>query len=400
MANTLIIITSFSLMIWLYLLIFRGRFWLSNQKIFSEEISLTNYPSVCAVIPARNEADVLPISLKSLLDQDYLGDFKIIIVDDQSSDGTAEVAHKLAIDFHKTDQLTVILGQPLASGWSGKLWTMKQGVEYIKEQNLQPDYILFTDADIKHHQTNLRELVGKSQQENLALTSLMVWLRCQSIWEQFLIPAFVFFFQKLYPFSWVNNPHHKMAAAAGGCILIRQDVLEQVGGLEIVRQALIDDCSLAAAVQSKLQKISENSPQGMWLGLSEKTCSIRPYNSLKTIWNMVARTAYTQLSHSPLLLIGTIIGLTLVYIVPPVSLIWGLVVGNRLITSLGGITWLLMSISYLPTLWLYKTSSLWSISLPVIAFLYLLMTIDSALRHWRGKGGRWKGRVYSVDNLS
>ncbi|BBA79628.1 hopene-associated glycosyltransferase HpnB [cyanobacterium endosymbiont of Rhopalodia gibberula] len=382
------------------MLLFRGKFWLSDQRIDPKEISLTTYPSVCAVIPARNEADVLPVSLRSLLNQDYLGDFKVILVDDQSDDGTAEIAYKLATTFRKTDQLTVISGQPLSSGWSGKLWAMEQGIKYIKEQNLHPDYILFTDADIEHHQTNLRELVGKSQQENLALTSLMVQLRCQSIWEQFLIPAFIFFFEKLYPFLWVNDPHHKMAAAAGGCILIRQDILEQVGGLEIVRQALIDDCSLAAAVKSKLQDISDNPPQGIWLGLSEKTCSLRPYDSLQTIWDMVARTAYTQLNHSLLFLIGTVVGLTLIYIVPPVSLIWGLTVGNRLITGLGGITWLLMSISYLPTLRLYKTSLLWSISLPAISFFYLLMTIDSALRHLRGKGGRWKGRVYSVDHSS
>ncbi|XTZ20850.1 MAG: glycosyltransferase [cyanobacterium endosymbiont of Rhopalodia fuxianensis] len=402
MENTLIItiITILSLMIWLYLLLFRGNFWLSNQKIDPEKISLTTYPSFCVVIPARNEADVLPVSLKSLLNQDYLGDFKIILVDDQSDDGTAEIAYKLATIFNKTDRLTVISGELLSSGWSGKLWAMEQGIKYIKEHNLHPDYILFTDADIEHHQTNLRELVGKSQEENLALTSLMVRLRCQSIWEKFLIPAFVFFFEKLYPFSWVNDPHHKMAAAAGGCILIRQDILEQMGGLEIVRQALIDDCSLAAAVKSKLQDISENPPQGIWLGLSEKTCSLRPYDSLETIWDMVARTAYTQLNYSPLLLIGTVIGLTLIYIVPPVILIWGLVVGNRLITSLGGITWLLMSISYLPTLRLYKTSLLWSISLPAISFFYLLMTMDSALRHWRGKGGHWKGRVYSIEHLS
>ncbi len=400
MDNSLIIIASVSLIIWLYLLLFRGQFWRSNHKIDPEEISLTTYPSVCAVIPARNEADVLPISLKSLLNQDYSGDFQIILVDDQSDDGTEEVAQELAINCHQTERLTVISGQPLPPGWSGKLWAMEQGIAYIKEKNLQSDYILFTDADIEHHQTNLRELVGKSQQENLAMTSLMVSLRCQSIWEQFLIPAFVFFFEKLYPFSWVNNPNHKMAAAAGGCILIRLNILEQVGGLEIVRQALIDDCSLAAAVKSKLQETPENTPQGIWLGLSEKTRSLRPYDSLKSIWNMVARTAYTQLNYSPLLLLGTIMGLTLVYLVPPISLIWGLVMGKGLIASLGGITWLLMAISYLPTLFLYKTSPLWSISLPAIALLYLLMTLDSSLRHWRGKGGGWKGRVYSVDNLS
>ncbi|HAC63921.1 MAG TPA: glycosyl transferase family 2 [Cyanothece sp. UBA12306] len=379
---------------WLYLLLFRGGFWLSNQKIELQETPSNIHPSVYAVIPARNEADVLPISLKSLLNQDYFGKFTIILVDDQSNDGTGEVAQKIAENCHQSERLIVISGQPLPKGWSGKLWAMEQGIKYIKEHNCQPEYLLFTDADIEHHQSNLRELVTKSQQENLALTSLMVWLRCQSIWEQFLIPAFVFFFEKLYPFSWVNDAKNKMAAAAGGCILIRRDILEEVGGLEIVRQALIDDCSLAAAVKSKLQENSDNT-QGIWLGLTEKTRSLRPYDSLDTIWNMVARTAYTQLNYSPLLLMGTVIGLTLVYLIPVFSLILGLIIGNNLIAGLGVITWLLMAMAYLPTLILYQTSPLWSLTLPVIAFFYLLMTLDSAIRHWQGKGGGWKGRVYT-----
>ncbi|CCQ49707.1 glycosyltransferase [Crocosphaera watsonii WH 8501] len=394
MLNILTIIVSLSLVIWIYLLLFRGKFWLSNQRINEQLQPLTQYPSVCAVIPARNEADVLPISLKSLLNQDYPGNLSIILVDDQSDDNTGNVAQEIANNCQKSQQLQVISGQPLAEGWSGKLWAMKQGIEQANKLDNKPDYLLLTDADIEHHDSNLKELVKQAEIEKLAMTSLMVKLRCDSFWEQFLIPAFVFFFEKLYPFSWVNNPKNKMAAAAGGCILIRRQILEEIGGIEVVKQALIDDCSLAAAVKAKLQEDRQNIKQGIWLGLSEKTLSLRPYENLDSIWNMVARTAYTQLNYSPLLLIGTLLGLTIVYLVAPIGLIMGLIIQNTVMTILGGITWLLMSISYLPTLKLYQCSLLWSLTLPLIGLLYGLMTLDSAWRHWRGKGGGWKGRVY------
>ena len=394
MLNILTIIVSLSLVIWIYLLLFRGKFWLSNQRINEQLQPLTQYPSVCAVIPARNEADVLPISLKSLLNQDYPGNLFIILVDDQSDDNTGNVAQEIANNCQKSQQLQVISGQPLAEGWSGKLWAMKQGIEQANKLDNKPDYLLLTDADIEHHDSNLKELVKQAEIEKLAMTSLMVKLRCDSFWEQFLIPAFVFFFEKLYPFSWVNNPKNKMAAAAGGCILIRRQILEEIGGIEVVKQALIDDCSLAAAVKAKLQEDRQNIKQGIWLGLSEKTLSLRPYENLDSIWNMVARTAYTQLNYSPLLLIGTLLGLTIVYLVAPIGLIMGLIFQNTVMTILGGITWLLMSISYLPTLKLYQCSLLWSLTLPLIGLLYGLMTLDSAWRHWRGKGGGWKGRVY------
>ena len=394
MLNILTIIVSLSLVIWIYLLLFRGKFWLSNQRINEQLQPLTQYPSVCAVIPARNEADVLPISLKSLLNQDYPGNLFIILVDDQSDDNTGNVAQEIANNCQKSQQLQVISGQPLAEGWSGKLWAMKQGIEQANKLDNKPDYLLLTDADIEHHDSNLKELVKQAEIEKLAMTSLMVKLRCDSFWEQFLIPAFVFFFEKLYPFSWVNNPKNKMAAAAGGCILIRLQILEEIGGIEVVKQALIDDCSLAAAVKAKLQEDRQNIKQGIWLGLSEKTLSLRPYENLDSIWNMVARTAYTQLNYSPLLLIGTLLGLTIVYLVAPIGLIMGLIIQNTVMTILGGITWLLMSISYLPTLKLYQCSLLWSLTLHLIGLLYGLMTLDSAWRHWRGKGGGWKGRVY------
>ncbi|MDJ0582879.1 glycosyltransferase [Crocosphaera sp.] len=394
MVNILIVIVSLSLIIWIYLLLFRGGFWLSNQRINNNLQPLDEYPSICAIIPARNEADVLPISLKSLLNQEYSGDFSIILVDDQSDDNTGNVAQEIANICKKDGQLKVISGQPLATGWSGKLWAMKQGIEEANKLDNKPDYLLLTDADIEHHNSNLQELVKQAETEKLAMTSLMVKLRCDSFWEQFLIPAFVFFFEKLYPFSWVNNPRNKMAAAAGGCILIRRQILEEIGGIEVVKQALIDDCSLAAAVKAKLQEDRENIEQGIWLGLSEKTLSLRPYDNLDSIWNMVARTAYTQLNYSPLLLIGTLLGLTIVYLVAPISLIIGLIINSSAIIILGGITWLLMTISYLPTLKLYQCSVFWGLTLPLIGLLYGLMTLDSAWRHWRGKGGGWKGRVY------
>jgi hopene-associated glycosyltransferase HpnB len=268
---------------------------------------------------------------------------------------------------------------------------MEQGIQTVKNQGLSPDYFLFTDADIEHHSTNLKELVTKAEKENLALTSLMVLLRCDSFWEKFLIPAFVFFFQKLYPFPWVNNPQNKMAAAAGGCILIRRDRLEEIGSIPSLREALIDDCTLAQKIKGL--STSDN-PTTIWLGLTEKTKSLRPYDSLDTIWTMIARTAYTQLNYSPFLLLGTVLGMSLVYLAAPVILLLGLYLESGNLIIMSSLTWLLMAIAYLPTLRLYKLSPLWSLSLPLIALFYNLMTIDSALRHWRGQGGGWKGRVY------
>jgi hopene-associated glycosyltransferase HpnB len=387
----LLTIATLLLMIWIFLLLFWGQFWRADQRLELNNIDLPSYPSICAIIPARNEADVLPVSLKSLLNQDYSGQFSIILIDDQSTDKTGEVAQNIANQLNQSDRLNIISGQPLPVGWSGKLWAMEQGIQFVKNQGLSPDYFLFTDADIEHHSTNLKELVTKAEKEDLALTSLMVLLRCDSFWEKFLIPAFVFFFQKLYPFPWVNNPQNKMAAAAGGCILLRRDRLEEIGSIPSLREALIDDCTLA----QKIKGLSTpNSPTAIWLGLTEKTKSLRPYDSLDTIWHMIARTAYTQLNYSPFLLLGTVLGMSLVYLAAPVILLLGFYLESRNLMIMSSLTWFLMAIAYLPTLRLYKLSPLWSLSLPIIALFYNLMTIDSALRYWRGKGGGWKGRVY------
>ncbi|MEG3439675.1 glycosyltransferase [Pannus brasiliensis CCIBt3594] len=393
MTRFFLFITAISLVIWLYLLFFRGRFWRSDQKLDADSPTLSRLPVVRAVIPARNEAESLPISLSSLFSQDYAGDFSIVLVDDCSSDGTAEVAREIAGKFDRSERLTVLTGQPLPAGWTGKLWAMKQGIARATGDSAI-DYLLLTDADIEHDRTNLSRLISKAERENQALVSVMVALRCQSFWEKFLIPAFVFFFEKLYPFPSVNNPNSTIAAAAGGCILIRRDILEKIGGIEILKDALIDDCSLAIAVKNYIRSRPEIGTRSIWLGLSETTRSIRPYPDLETIWNMVARTAFTQLNYSPFLLIGTIIGMFITYLAAPIGLVIGLLFGNKLLAIVSSIVWLLMAVSYWPTLKLYGLSIWRSLTLPFIAVFYSLMTVDSAFRYWRGQGGAWKGRVY------
>ena len=390
MAAIILSLTLLSLVIWIFLLLFWGQFWQVNHQLEANKDQDTNnntLPTVCVVIPARNEADVIPFSLRSLLLQDYTGNFTIFLVDDQSSDGTANFAQGVAYAVDKTDKLQIVSSASLPTGWTGKLWAMEQGIQTASE--LKPDYYLLTDADIEHDPSNLHRLVTKAESQNLDLVSIMVRLRCQSFWEQLLIPAFVFYFQKLYPFSWVNNPKKAIAAAAGGCILIRREALNRIGGLQIIRQALIDDCSLAKAIKSNHGKI--------WLGLSTSTISLRPYDSLKTIWDMVARSAYTQLNYSPVLLVGSLSGMTLVYLLPPIGIILGVLLGNWTITLVSFTAYLLMTFAYLPIIRFYKCPAIFAFSLPIIAFLYTLMTVDSALRHWQGRGGEWKGSVYPLD---
>ncbi|MBN3877353.1 glycosyltransferase [Nostoc sp. JL23] len=420
-----------SLTIWLGLLCFWGQFWRTDQQLEVTETQLESLPVVCAVVPARNEAELIPTSLRSLLLQDYPGSFNVFLVDDRSTDRTANFAEGVAHAVGKPQQLHIISGESLPPGWSGKLWAVEQGINSASK--FAPDYFLLTDADIEHDPGNLRRLVAKAVQEDLDMVSVMVRLRCESFWEKLLIPAFVFFFQKLYPFRWVNNPNNPTAAAAGGSILIAREALEQIGGIQVIRQALIDDCALAKAVKKSggageqgsrgageqrsrgdkgdkennhAQCPMPNAPYPMlsqgriWLGLSSLTRSLRPYDSLATIWDMVARSAYTQLNYSPLLLLGTLLGMPLIYLAPPICVILGAVWSNWAIALTGILGWLLMTFAYYPTIRFYKCSPWFALSLPAIAFLYTLMTLDSALRHWQGRGGAWKGRVYpNPDNL-
>jgi hopene-associated glycosyltransferase HpnB len=359
--------------IWAYLLLGRGFFW--STRLAAPAPEPAHYPRVVAVIPARNEAEGVGRAVASLLDQDYPGDFSIVLVDDHSNDGTAEVAREAARG--REDRFTIVAARSLPGGWTGKLWALGEGVRQIASP---PDLYLFTDADIAHHRTNLRELVARLEAEQRDMVSLMVKLHCESFAEKFLIPPFVFFFALLYPFSWSNNPRKATAAAAGGCVLLRRSAYEQIGGYAAIRGELIDDCALAAAVKK--------SGGSIWLGLTQGTESLRLYPEIADIWNMVARTAYTQLQYSPLLLAGTVLGLVITYLAPILLLFAG---GTAALLGLAA--WIIMSAIYAAMLRFYGRSLLWAPLLPAAASVYLGATIASAWRHWRGRGGQWKGRV-------
>jgi hopene-associated glycosyltransferase HpnB len=376
-----LVAAALSLAIWLYLLLGRGFFWRTqirdDDRAFPEP---AHWPSIAAVIPARDEADVIGKNLESLLSQDYPGDFRIILVDDQSRDGTADVARATAANIGAVDRLTILSGRPLPAGWAGKVWAMKQGADHGNALPEAPVYILFTDADIAYEDGTLRRLAARAEEGTLVLTSLMVKLRCESFWERMLIPAFVFFFAMLYPFAWVNNPARKDAGAAGGCMLVRREALARAGGIEAIRDALIDDCALGARLKSV---------GPVWLGLTRHVHSLRPYPDLGEIRRMVARSAYHQLRYSPLLLAGTILGMGLVYVAPPALTLFG--AGWAQI--LGFLAWAVMAAAYQPILRFYRLAPLWGPFLPVIAAFYMAFTLDSAYQHALGRGGLWKGRV-------
>jgi hopene-associated glycosyltransferase HpnB len=379
-----------SLVIWIYLLAGRGQFW-RTPPVMLDRVRLIEppsmvWPSVAIVIPARNEAAMLPQTLEPLLHQDYPGTYTIYLVDDQSDDGTGAIAQELAAE-NPGIGLQIIQSQPLPSGWTGKLWALHQGLETAATS----DYVLLTDADICHDRASLRYLILKAETEQRDLVSLMVQLRCESFWERLLIPAFVFFFAKLYPFSWVNRPDRATAAAAGGCSLVRRSALEQIGGIAALKDALIDDCTLAAKIKHRDNPTNDRK---IWLGLTSEIRSLRPYDDLASIWNMVARTAYTQLNYSPLLLLGTIVGMGLVYLVAPIGIVLGLMLQQWGLLGITIVTYGLMVISYRPTIQFYRCPGIYALALPLIGLMYNLMTIDSAWRHWQGKGGQWKGRSY------
>jgi hopene-associated glycosyltransferase HpnB len=371
------------LAIWLYLVIARGGFWLCAQRNNWKSSLPAIWPKVTAVVPARNEALGIAECISSLMGQDYPGEWGIILVDDNSSDRTGDIALRAAAALDEQARLRVITGQPLPVGWTGKLWAVKQGIEAAHAIADPPNYLLLTDADIVYEPDVLRGLVAHAASEKLVLTSLMVKLRCESIAERSLIPAFIFFFQMLYPFSWVNRTDRTTAAAAGGCMLVDAEVLRQAGGIDAIRGALIDDCALAKILKAR---------GPIWLGLTERVRSIRPYPDAEEIRRMIARSAYAQLHYSPLLLAGTVLGMALTYLVPPLVTLFAS--GNAQI--FGAVAWGLMAIAFQPTLRLYRLSPLWGLALPAIALCYMLFTLDSALQFARGKGGQWKGRIQAT----
>jgi len=362
------------LVAWLYLVLGRSLFWLFRDRDGDERLSAPEaWPRVVAVVPARDEADVIARSLGSLIAQNYPGDFHIILVDDQSDDGTAIAARALG-----SARVTVLAGASRPPGWTGKLWAMHQGLEAAQARN--PDFIWFTDADIAHAPDNLSRLAARAEASGLALTSQMAKLSARTMVEHFLIPAFVFFFAMLYPFGAVNDPRRKLAAAAGGCMLARANALQAVGGIEAIRRNIIDDVSLGRLMKTK---------GPVWLGLSARAVSLRPYETLSEIRRMVARSAYAELDYSVLKLVGTLLGLVLVYLAPPAMALfaWG---PSQMA---GWIACLLMVIAMQPILRYYRLSPLWGFALPIIAAFYAAFTLDSAWAFWRGRGGMWKGRA-------
>ncbi|MFF3326843.1 glycosyltransferase [Streptomyces sp. NPDC002889] len=372
-----------SLGAWGWLLLGQGFFWRTDQRLPRRETPAV-WPDVAVVVPARDEADVLPLSLPSLLAQDYPGRAEIVFVDDGSSDGTGEVARALSERHGGLPLRVAAPGEP-EPGWTGKLWALRHGMALAGARD--PAYLLLTDADIAHRPDSLRELVAAAHANGLDVVSQMARLRVVSGWERLVVPAFVYFFSQLYPFRWINSAGARTAAAAGGCVLLRAESARRADIPCSIRRAVIDDVSLARAVQRSGGRI--------WLGLADRVDSVRPYPRFGDLWRMVSRCAYAQLRHSVLLLVGTVAGLALVYLAPPVALFTAVATGDAAAAWAGGLAWAVMTGTYLPMLRYYRQPLLLAPALPFTAALYLLMTVDSAVQHYRGRGAAWKGRTYA-----
>ncbi len=380
-----------SLAVWLALVFGRGGFW-RVRPVLPPPGDDGDWPAVAAIVPARNESGVLPRTLPALLAQDYPGPFHVFLVDDRSNDGTSPVALQSARGSGRAGRLTVVPGEAAAGGWAGKVWALSQGVEAAGDGC---DYLWFTDSDVSHPPDALARLASKAQRERLDLVSVMVRLSAECWTEKLLIPAFVYFFGKLYPFQWSNDPTRSTAAAAGGCVLLRRRVLESAGGLREIAGDLIDDCALAALVKRRAGGRT-------WLGHDRRMRSVRGYGGIGGVWSMVARTAYTQLGYSARLLVLTLIGMLLTYAAPLFAIVAGIAAypgagspaAALVAASTGVAAWLLMSASFVPMLRWYRVPVLLSPLLPIAGLLYTAMTFDSAVRRWRGAGASWKGRTY------
>jgi hopene-associated glycosyltransferase HpnB len=371
---------AFTLLIWLYLFFLHGRFW-RVDAVLARPLPAEIAPArVAVIVPARDEADAVGRSIASLLQQSGGHSIHIFLMDDASSDGTQEIAREAARLSGKPEQLTVSTGLPLASGWSGKLWAVQQGVE--KAWRLQPEFFLLTDADIVHAPDSVTTLAAIARAGPYDLVSCMVMLHCETFAERALLPAFVFFFLKLYPPKWISDSRHRLAGAAGGSILIRPEALERAGGMEAIRGEVIDDCALARKVKDSGGRV--------WLGLSAETRSIRPYGSFSPIGRMISRGAFNQLRHSAIMLLLAVLGLSTTYLLPPALLFFS---QQRLPAVLGAAAWVLMIVCFVPTLRFYRLSPLWALVLPLVAVFYMAATLHSAFRYWTGRGGEWKGRI-------
>ncbi len=364
-------------LIWLYLLLARGGFWRVKPH-FALPLPPSEPPKkIAIVIPARNEADVIDGSITSLLAQDFHGVCNIFVVDDGSTDRTAEIARAAG-----RDAIAVVKAPALPAGWTGKMWAVSRGVETALPG--APDFLLFTDADVHHEPGSIAKLIAIAEHGGYDLVSFMVKLRCETFAERALIPAFVFFFFMLYPPAWIRDEKRKAAGAAGGCVLIRPQNLQKAGGIEAIRGEVIDDCALARKAKEAGGRV--------WLGLTDGTRSTRRYETFREIERMISRTAFRQLNHSALLLVGTLIGLAVTYVLP-VALIFS---GQNVYAALGLVAWALMTVAYLSMVRFYRESSLWAVALPAIAAFYAAATLHSAFKYWTGSGGEWKGRAQDV----
>ncbi len=376
-------IATVSLAAWLYLFFGRRGFWQADQRLPRETRPPGVWPSVVAVVPARDEASTIAQCVGALAAQTYPGSFRIVLVDDGSTDGTADLARAAAPG---DSRLTVIQAPPLAEGWTGKLWALNAGLTRASEDGLAPIYYWFTDADIVHPPETLARLVAKAVNRHRDMVSLMARLHCRHTWERLLIPAFIYFFQMLYPFRAANDDDSTVAAAAGGCVLVKRESLLAAGGLTPIRGEIIDDCALARLIKSAGGRL--------WIGLSDASVSLREATHIGPLWAMVRRTAYTQLKYSPALLAGAVAGLTLIFLAPPlIALSWPLHGGVAAAIAL--LAWLFMTLSYVPTLQDYRLPRWWAATLPLAAILYVAMTLSSAQAHRSRRGGAWKGRTYS-----
>jgi hopene-associated glycosyltransferase HpnB len=379
------VVAGLALLVWLGLILLHGQFWESGPGL--PAVRPATAPKVAIIVPARDEAGVIVATLRSLLMQDFPGDFRVIVVDDSSTDGTGALVRGV-----KDDRVSVVEGTPPPAGWSGKLWAVAQGIRATNPgggpggspgsgTDDGAELLLLTDADVVHDPRHLSALVARAERDRLDLVSEMVALACGSVAERALVPAFVYFFQLLYPFAWVNDPLRATAAAAGGTILIRRDALARIGGIAAVRGALIDDVALARAVKRGGR---------IWLGHSDLARSVRAYPDFAAIWHLVARTAYVQLGFSPLWLVATTVGMALTFLAAPVAVLFG----HGAARWLGVLAWGGMAWSYLPTLRRFGRSPAWAAALPAVAAFYMAATIGSAVDHHRGRGVRWKQRDY------
>jgi hopene-associated glycosyltransferase HpnB len=367
------------LLIWVAIVFARGGFWSARRHLLPDCEGEHRPVYVCVIVPARNEADSIARTVTALLRQKFNGTLRVIIVDDHSDDQTATVAERAAEVVGRRDALTIITGVALPEDWTGKLWAVSQGLK--KAEAFSPDYLLLTDADIEHGPLTLSTLVTKAEREQLALTSLMVRLHCLTLPEKMMIPAFVYFFFLLYPPRWIAKPQARTAGAAGGCMLVRPDALARAGGIESIRGEIIDDCALAKAIKRSGGRV--------WLGLADASSSLRRYEDLREIRKMIERTAFNQLKHSTLLLLGTVFGLLLTFVLPIALLFSGAPAPTFLATA----AIVLMLASYLPMVRYYRLLPMWSLALPVSACIYLWATLQSAWSFYRGRGGQWKGRA-------